>query len=54
MAATERVVTDMDGLIILIVALAATVILDLLAQAQGADSRPDFNDPRSPARGWTT
>jgi hypothetical protein len=44
----------MLGLIILLVALAAIVILDLLAQTHGVDSRPDFEDPRAPARGITT
>ena len=44
----------MSGLIILIVALVAIVIFDLLAQTHGVDSRPEFNDPRSPARGVTT
>ena len=44
----------MSGLIILIVALVAIVIFDLLAQTHGVDSRPEFNDPRSPARGLTT
>jgi hypothetical protein len=38
------------GLIILIVALVAIVVLDLVAQAYGADSRPEFDDPRAPVR----
>jgi hypothetical protein len=44
----------MTGLIILLVALTAIVIFDLLAQTHGVDSRPDFEDPRAPARGITT
>jgi len=39
----------MTGLIILLVALTAIVIFDLLAQTHGVDSRPDFEDPRAPA-----
>jgi hypothetical protein len=44
----------MTWLIILLVALTAIVIFDLLAQTHGVDSRPDFEDPRAPARGITT
>ena len=44
----------MSGLIILLVALTAIVIFDLLAQTHGVDSRPDFEDPRAPARGITS
>lgn len=44
----------MTGLIILLVALTAIVIFDLLAQTHGVDSRPDFEDPRSPAKGLIT
>jgi hypothetical protein len=44
----------MSGLIILLAALAAIVIFDLLAQTHGVDSRPDFEDPRAPAKGMTT
>jgi len=44
----------MSGLIILLVALGAIVLFDLLAQTHGVDSRPDFEDPRAPARGITT
>ena len=44
----------MTGLIILLAALTAIVIFDLLAQTHGVDSRPDFEDPRAPARGITT
>ena len=39
----------MTGLIILLVALTAIVIFDLLAQTYGVDSRPESDDPRSPA-----
>jgi hypothetical protein len=44
----------MTGLIILVVALTAIVIFDLLAQTHGVDTRPDFEDPRAPAPGITT
>ena len=44
----------MTGLIILLVALTAIVIFDLLAQTHGVDSRPGFEDPRAPERGLTT
>jgi len=44
----------MTGFIILLVALTAIVIFDLLAQTHGVDSRPDFEDPRAPARGLNT
>jgi hypothetical protein len=44
----------MTGLIILLVALTAIVIFDLVAQTHGVDSRPDFDDPRAQARGITT
>ncbi|HUQ43987.1 MAG TPA: hypothetical protein VM451_06190 [Candidatus Limnocylindria bacterium] len=44
----------MSGLIIVIAAFLAIAILDILAQTHGVDSRPDFEDPRSPARGLTT
>ena len=44
----------MTGLIILLAALTAIVIFDLMAQTHGVDSRPDFEDPRAPARGITT
>ena len=39
----------MTGLIILLVALTAIVVFDLLAQTHGVDTRPDFEDPRAPA-----
>jgi hypothetical protein len=44
----------MSGLIILVVALVAIFIFDLLAQTHGVDSRPDFEDPRAPVRGIST
>jgi hypothetical protein len=44
----------MTGVIILLAALTAIVIFDLLAQTHGVDSRPDFDDPRAPAKGLTT
>jgi hypothetical protein len=44
----------MTGLIILLVALTAIVVFDLLAQTHGVDTRPDFEDPRAPAKGITT
>ena len=44
----------MSGLFILLAVLAAIVIFDLLAQTHGVDSRPEFDDPRAPARGLTT
>ena len=44
----------MTGLIILLAALTAIVIFDLLAQTHGVDSRPDFEDSRSPAKGLIT
>jgi hypothetical protein len=44
----------MAGLIILLAALTAIVIFDLLAQTHGVDSRPDFEDPRTPVCNLTT
>ena len=42
----------MGGLVfILFVAFALIAVFDLLAQAFGVDSRPEFEDPRAPARG---
>jgi hypothetical protein len=41
----------MGGLLILIVGLVALLVLDLLAQRYGVDSRPEFDDPRASARG---
>ena len=44
----------MAGLIIVLAALLAIIIFDVLAQTHGVDSRPDFEDPRAPVRGITT
>ena len=41
----------MSGLIIVLVAMVAVFVLDLLAQSHGVDSRPEFDDPRAPAWG---
>ena len=41
----------MGGLIIFLVALAALVIFDVLAQKAGVDSRSESEDPRAPAHG---
>ena len=41
----------MSGLIIVLVAMVALFVLDLLAQTHGVDSRPEFDDPRAPACG---
>lgn len=41
----------MSGLLIILVAMVAVLVLDLLAQTHGVDSRPDFDDPAAPARG---
>ncbi len=41
----------MSGLVIVLVAMVAVFVLDLLAQTHGVDSRPEFDDPRSPACG---
>jgi hypothetical protein len=40
-----------SGLIIIIAVFIAIGVFDLLAQTHGVDSRPDFVDPRAPARG---
>jgi hypothetical protein len=37
--------------IFILVATVALLVLDLLAQSHGVDSRPEFNDPRAPAGG---
>jgi hypothetical protein len=37
--------------IILLVATVGLLVLDLLAQTHGVDSRPEFGDPRAPAGG---
>jgi hypothetical protein len=44
----------MAGLIILLAVLIAIVVFDILAQTHGVDTRPDFEDPRAPARGIST
>ena len=44
----------MSGLIMLLAAIVAVIIFDLLAQTHDVDSRPDFEDPRAPARGIST
>jgi len=41
----------MTPVIILFVATVALIVLDLLAQTYGVDSRPEFDDPRAPACG---
>ena len=41
----------MSGLVIVLVAMVAMFVLDLLAQTHGVDSREEFDDPRSPACG---
>ena len=41
----------MSGLVIMLVAMVAVFVLDLLAQTHGVDSRPEFDDPRAPAGG---
>jgi hypothetical protein len=41
----------MGGLVIVLVAVVALFILDVLAQTHGVDSRPEFDDPRAPACG---
>jgi hypothetical protein len=41
----------MSGLVIILVAMVAVFVLDLLAQTHGVDSRPEFDDSRAPACG---
>jgi hypothetical protein len=41
----------MSGLVIMLVAMVAVFVLDLLAQTHGVDSRPEFDDPSAPACG---
>ena len=41
----------MSGLVIILVAMVAVFVLDLLALTHGVDSRPEFDDPGAPARG---
>ena len=43
----------MSGLIIIVAAFVAIVVLDILAQTHGVDSRPEFEDSRAPVRGIT-
>ena len=43
----------MSGLIILFVVILATVVLGILAQTHGVDSRPEFEDQHAPVRGLT-
>ena len=43
----------MSGLVILVISFVVILVLELLAQTRGVDSRPDFNDPRSHTRGLT-
>ena len=43
----------MSGLVILVIAFVVILVLELLAQTRGVDSRADFNDPRSHTRGLT-
>jgi len=47
-------VVAMSGLIIIVAVFLAIVVLDVLAQTHGVDSRTDFEDPRAPARGIST
>jgi hypothetical protein len=45
----------MSGLVVLLlVAFVALAVFDVLAQTFGVDSRPEFEDPRAPARGLFT
>ena len=44
----------MAGLIIVLAAMVAVIVFDILAQTHGVDSRPDFEDPRAPVRGIST
>jgi hypothetical protein len=44
----------MSGLIILLAIFTWISIFVVLAQTHGVDSRPEFEDPRAPARGITT
>lgn len=44
----------MSGLIIVLAAMVAIIVFDILAQTHGVDSRPDFEDPRAPVRGIFT
>ena len=41
----------MSGLVIMLVAMVAVFVLDVLAQTHGVDSRPEFDDPNAPVPG---
>ena len=41
----------MSGLLFIIVMVGAIVVLDILAQRYGVDSRFESRDPRAPVRG---
>ena len=41
----------MSGLLFIVLIIGAIVVLDVLAQRYGVDSRPESRDPRSPVRG---
>ena len=43
----------MSGLLFIILLVGAIVVLDILAQRFGVDSRHESTDPRSPVRGIT-
>jgi hypothetical protein len=43
----------MSGLLFIVVMVAAIVVIDILAQRYGVDSRSESRDPRSPVRGIT-
>jgi len=51
MAASRKVGHAMTPVVIMIVAVVALFVLELLAQTHGVDSRPEFDDPRAPACG---
>ena len=41
----------MGALVFILAIVVGLVVLDLIAEAYGVDSRPEFADPRSPVRG---
>lgn len=41
----------MSALIVILAVIVGLVVLDVLAQSHGVDSRPESMDPRSPVRG---
>lgn len=41
----------MSGLLFIVIVVAAIVVIDVLAQRFGVDSRSESRDPRSPVRG---